>query len=299
MKVLEIDSISKSFGDLKAVESLSFSIENGSVFGFLGPNGAGKTTTIRMIMNIIIPDSGSITVMGKSHVQEINNLIGYLPEERGIYRKMKVKEVLIFLAELKNMKLSDASRSIDHWLERFDLSNWKKKKVEELSKGMQQKLQFIATIMFNPSLIILDEPFMGLDPINVNLIKEIILEQKKLGKTIIFSTHSMDSAEKLCDQILLLNKGKEVLSGKLSEIKQRFGKKNIHLEYEGNNEFLVNSKMIEKYDDFGNFSEIQLKKDIDPQDFLKEIVPRLRIRKFDIMEPSLNGIFIEAITASV
>jgi ABC-2 type transport system ATP-binding protein len=298
MQVLEINNISKRFGDLTAVDNLSFTLEAGNVFGFLGPNGAGKTTTIRMIMNIIVPDSGSISVMGNSRIEEINNQIGYLPEERGIYRKMKVKEVLLFLAQLKEMRYSEASKAIDHWLERMSLSDWKKKKVEELSKGMQQKLQFIATILFDPSLIILDEPFMGLDPINVNIIKDVIMEMKKKGKTIIFSTHSMDSAEKLCDRILLLNKGKEVLSGKLSEVKQRYGKKNIHLNYEGDDNYLRESELVEKFDDFGNFMEIQLKPEVDPQEFLKQVSNRYRVSKFEIVEPSLNDIFIQTVSST-
>jgi len=295
MQVLEIKNIYKRFGDMTAVNDVSFNLDAGNVFGFLGPNGAGKTTTIRMIMNIIVPDSGSISVMGNSKISEINNTIGYLPEERGIYRKMKVKEVLLFLSKLKEMRHSEANKAIDYWLDRMSLSEWKKKKVEELSKGMQQKLQFIATIMFDPSLIILDEPFMGLDPINVNIIKDVILEMKRKGKTIIFSTHSMDSAEKLCDRILLMNKGKEVLCGKLSEVKQRFGTKNIHLNYEGDDSYLRESELVEKFDDFGNFIEIQMKQDADPQELLKQISSRYRISKFEIVEPSLNDIFIQAV----
>lgn len=296
MKVLELDNVCKSFGDLKAVDMLNLSMEKGNVFGFLGPNGAGKTTTIRMIMNIIMPDSGKITLMNHSNRQEIINRIGYLPEERGIYRKMKVKEVLLFLAELKSMKKQEASKAIDYWLDRFSLAEWSKKKVEELSKGMQQKLQFIATVMFDPDLIILDEPFLGLDPINTNLIKETMLELKKAGKTLIFSTHSMDSAEKLCDRIMLMNKGKEVLSGKLSDVKNSYGKKNIHLIYEGESNFLQTSELIVKHDDFGNFNEVQLKPEVDPQEFLHLLIKHYKIYKFEVVEPSLNDIFIEAVS---
>lgn len=298
MGLISVDHVYKSFGDVKAVEDVSFEIGEGTVFGFLGPNGAGKTTTIRMIMNIIIPDRGQIKVMGESDLRLINNKIGYLPEERGIYRKMKVAEVLLFLAELKMMKIRDAKEVIDSWLIKFDLIDWKDKKVEELSKGMQQKLQFIATIMFKPSLIILDEPFLGLDPINVNLIKNTILELKKEGRTIIFSTHSMESAEKLCDQIFLINKGKRVLAGKLSDIKEKFGRKNIHIQYDGNSEFLENSNMILKYDDFGKYTEVQLKEDIDPQMFLKDCISKVKVRKFEIVEPSLNDIFINSVSGN-
>ncbi len=298
MRVLEVKSISKSFGDLRAVDNISFFMEEGSVFGLLGPNGAGKTTTIRMIMNIIIPDSGNVMVMGENNSKDTMNYIGYLPEERGIYRKMRVGEVLIFLSELKSMNRHEAKKQIDYWLKRLDLIDWKKKKIEELSKGMQQKLQFIATILHKPKLLILDEPFLGLDPINTNLIKEIILEMKKQGTTIIFSTHLMDSAEKLCDEIMLINKGKNILSGKLSDIKKGFGKKNIHLEYDGKDDFLTKSGMIKKFDNFGNYVEVQLKKDTNPQDFLNEIVNSIAIKKFEIVEPSLNDIFIESVSNS-
>jgi ABC-2 type transport system ATP-binding protein len=298
MRVLEVKSISKSFGDLRAVDNISFFMEEGSVFGLLGPNGAGKTTTIRMIMNIIIPDSGNVMVMGENNSKNTMNYIGYLPEERGIYRKMKVGEVLIFLSELKSMNRHEAKKQIDYWLKRLDLIDWKKKKIEELSKGMQQKLQFIATILHKPKLLILDEPFLGLDPINTNLIKEIILEMKKQGTTIIFSTHLMDSAEKLCDEIMLINKGKNILSGKLSDIKKGFGKKNIHLEYDGKDDFLTSSEMIKKFDNFGNYVEVQLKKDTNSQDFLNEIVNSIAIKKFEIVEPSLNDIFIESVSNS-
>ncbi len=298
MRVLEVKSISKSFGNLRAVDNISFLMEEGTVFGLLGPNGAGKTTTIRMIMNIIIPDSGNVMVMGENNSKNTMNYIGYLPEERGIYRKMKVGEVLIFLSELKSMNRHEAKKQIDYWLKRLELIDWKKKKIEELSKGMQQKLQFIATILHKPKPLILDEPFLGLDPINTNLIKEIILEMKKQGTTIIFSTHLMDSAEKLCDEIMLINKGKNILSGKLSDIKKGFGKKNIHLEYDGKDDFLTSSEMIKKFDNFGNYVEVQLKKDTNPQDFLNEIVNSIAIKKFEIVEPSLNDIFIESVSNS-
>ena len=295
MNVLEVSNICKSFGELNAVDNVSFSINEGHIFGLLGPNGAGKTTTIRMVMNIIIPDSGNITVMGESDARKNNKIIGYLPEERGIYRKMKLGEVLHFLAELKRMKRKDAEKEMNYWLDRLGLMEWKKKKIEELSKGMQQKLQFIATILHKPKLLILDEPFLGLDPINANMIKEIILEQKKTGTTIIFSTHLMDSAEKLCDEILLINKGQIILSGNLSQIKQGFGKRNIQLKYDGKDDFLENSPNILKYDNFGNYVEVQLQESIKPQEFLKEIIDKVDIKKFEIVEPSLNDIFIETV----
>ena len=295
MKVIKVENISKTFAALKAVDQVSFEIEEGVSFGLLGPNGAGKTTTIRMITNIIIPDSGRVSVMGNGDLKTAANYLGYLPEERGMYRKMKVGEVLLFLTALKEMNKSEAKKEIDYWLERLELMDWKKKKVEELSKGMQQKLQFIGTILHKPKLLILDEPFMGLDPINTNLIKNILLELKEKGTTIIFSTHLMESAEKLCDEIFLINKGRNVLSGKLGEVKKRFGKENVIIEFEGKDDFLKQSDLIKNFDNYGNYVEVQLKKDADAQILLQEAMKMARIRKFEIKEPSLHDIFIETV----
>ncbi|HEX9973204.1 MAG TPA: ATP-binding cassette domain-containing protein [bacterium] len=295
MKVLEVENISKTFGTLKAVDQISFEIEQGVSFGLLGPNGAGKTTTIRMITNIIIPDSGRISILNNGDFKTTSNYLGYLPEERGLYRKMKIGDLLLFLTALKTMNKTEAKKEIDYWLERLDLMDWKKKKVEELSKGMQQKLQFIGTIIHKPKLLILDEPFMGLDPINTNLIKDIMLELKDAGTTIIFSTHLMENAEKLCDEIFLIDKGKNVLSGKLSEVKKRFGKENVIIDFDGDDKFLKTSDQIKNYDNYGNYVEVQLKKDADPQKLLQEAMKGARIRKFEIKEPSLNDIFIETV----
>jgi len=295
MKVLEVNNINKSFGNFRAVDDISFSIEEKTVFGMLGPNGAGKTTTIRMIMNIIYPDSGHISVLGNSDYRKTSNFIGYLPEERGLYRKMKVGELLLFLCALKEMDKKEAKKQIEYWLERLEISDWKNKKIEELSKGMQQKLQFIGTIAHNPKLLILDEPFGGLDPINTNLIKDIILEMRQKGTTIIFSTHVMESAEKLCDVIFLINQGKKVLYGKLNEIKKSFGRQNVLVAYDGSGDFLKQSSQIKKYDDYGHYVEIQLAKDADTQKLLKEIWESVTIKRFEIKEPSLNDIFIESV----
>jgi len=295
MKVLEVENISKSFGKLTAVDEVSFSIEEGVVFGLIGPNGAGKTTTIRMIMNIIVPDTGKVSVLGNSDISTATDVIGYLPEERGMYRKMKVKNLLRFLTELKKVPKKQAHTSIDYWLEQVDLSDWKDKKIEELSKGMQQKIQFISTVLHNPKLLILDEPFGGLDPVNQNLIKDILLELKKKGTTIIFSTHVMESAEKLCEEIFMINKGRKVFDGRLTEVKQKLGKRNLLIEYEGSNEFLKSSEIV-KYDDYGNSVEIQLKKNADSQNILKKAVSSgTTVRKFEIKEPSLHDIFIDTV----
>ena len=295
MKVLEVSNISKSFGDFQAVSDISFSIEAGKIFGLLGPNGAGKTTAIRMIMNIIAPDSGSVSVLGNSNRGTAIDNVGYLPEERGMYRKMRVDEMLLFQTSLKSMKKKEAKAAIDKWLGKVNLMDWKKKKVEELSKGMQQKIQFIGTILHNPKLLILDEPFGGLDPINQNLIKDLMLEVKKNGTTIIFSTHVMDHAEKICDEIFLINKSKKILYGKLEEIKQSFGRENVLIEFDGNDEFLQNCDQVKKYNNYGKSVEVQLIKGGDSQELLKEALSSAFISKFVIKEPSLHDIFIETV----
>lgn len=295
MKVLEVEHIAKHFGSLKAVDDVNFSIDEGIVFGLLGPNGAGKTTTIRMIMNIIIPDSGRITVLGKGDPRIANDYIGYLPEERGLYRKMKVGHLLLYMADLKRMVRSEAKAEIDHWLERMELMDWKHKKLEELSKGMQQKLQFIGTLLHKPKLLILDEPFGGLDPINQNMVKDILVELKKKGSTIIFSTHVMESAEKLCEEIFLINKGRRVLYGTLSDIKKKHGRQHIHIDYSGKDDFLENPALVRKYNNYGNHVEVQLSDGADPQEFLGNAMQSAAIRRFEIMEPSLNEIFIESV----
>jgi len=295
MNVVDVENITKRFGDFKAVDNVTFSIRPGTVFGLIGPNGAGKTTTLRMLMNIIIPDSGKITLLGNSNNSQVTNLIGYLPEERGLYRKMKVRELLLFLTELKSMPKKEARQAIDYWLERLELIDWRNKKIEELSKGMQQKIQFIGTIIHQPKLLILDEPFGGLDPINTNLLKDLMLELKENGSTIIFSTHIMESAEKLSEDIFLINKGRRVLYGNLHEIKQGFGKRNILLAYEGNDSFLRQSRLIKKYDNYGQYVEIQLVPSADAQQLLREAIDAVKIRKFEIKEPSLHDIFIDSV----
>ncbi len=295
MNALEIEDITKRFGDFYAVKDLSLKIPQQTIFGLLGPNGAGKTTTIRMVMNIIIPDKGSIRVLDKKMDEAMKERIGYLPEDRGLYPKMKVGEHLYFLSELKGLKGQEARKRIDLWLERFDLTDWKLKKVEELSRGMQQKIQFIATVIHDPELIILDEPFSGLDPVNTKLFKDIMLEMKKNGRTIIFSTHRMEQVEMICDNICLINKAKMVLEGNLSHIKKQYGKNSVVLDYDGDASFIQSLPEIEKIDDYGKFMEIKLKEQTDPQELLNALVGKIRITKFEVMEPTLNAIFIEKV----
>lgn len=295
MDALVVDRVSKTFGKFRAVGDLSFTIPEGTVYGLLGPNGAGKTTTIRMVMNIIIPDEGSIMVLDKKMDESMKEAVGYLPEDRGLYPKMKIGELLYFLAELKGMAGDRARRSIDMWLARFDLTEWKEKKVEELSKGMQQKVQFIATVVHEPSLIILDEPFGGLDPVNTKLLKDIMLEMKAKGVTIIFSTHRMEQVEMICDNICLINKGRRILEGNLSRIKNQYGKNTIVLEYEGDVRFIQNIPAVETIDDYGKFMEIKLKEGSDPQSLLKTVAEKIRVNRFEVKEPTLNAIFIEKV----
>ena len=295
MDSVVLEGVSKSFDHLMAVDDLWLKIEQGSLFGLLGPNGAGKTTAIRIILNIILPDKGMISIFGKSLSDEAKNQIGYLPEERGLYSKMKVSDMLLFLAAIKGMKPRKARESMDYWLERLDLIGWKDKKVQELSKGMQQKLQFIATILHKPDLIILDEPFFGLDPINANLLKDIILELNKEGKTIILSTHMMEKVEKLCHHICLINQGKKVLDGSLKEIKKKYGKNSVIISFNGRDDFLKDHPSVEKMNSYSNYVELRLSRGADPQKILAKAMEGAAINRFEVMEPSLNEIFIELV----
>ena len=296
MPVLKLEHVYKSFKDIHAVDDLSLELPEGVIFGLLGPNGAGKTTTIRMIMEIIIPDKGQIFILDQPNSQKLRDKIGYLPEERGLYRKMKIKELLIFMAELKGMKAAAARKKIDYWLERFDLSEWGNKKAEELSRGMQQKVQFIATIIHDPELIILDEPFTGLDPVNTELLKDVILEQKERGATIIFSTHLMEQVEKLCDSICLINEGKSVLKGNIREIKKNFRRNSLLLEFEGEAKFLHDEKLVQKFTVTDHMTEIYPAEGKTTQDVLIRALKEVAVTKFEVMEPSLNDIFIDTVT---
>lgn len=296
MQTLQLNSINKSFGDLEAVKELSLSVAPGTIYGFLGPNGAGKTTTIRMIMEIILPDRGQILINGAPNTSPaVLDRVGYLPEERGVYRKMKVREALEFFAELKGLKKNLHKKKIDAWVERFGMAEVQTKKMEELSKGNQQKIQFLTTVIHEPALIILDEPFMGLDPVNAELIKDVILEQKQRGTAIVFSTHLMESAEKLCDAICLINKGRKVLDGEVKDIKRGFGRNNVILAYDGKSDFLKNNGIIENYNDSGNYVEIKLRPGASPQALLAAAMQQAEISRFEIAEPSLHEIFLATV----
>ena len=294
---VQLDRVSKSFGDFTAVRELSLTARAGRVFGLLGPNGAGKTTTIRMIVNITAPDSGTIALFGGTINSEVQNHIGYLPEERGLYRRMKVVDQLRFFAELKNVRGKDVDRKIDEWLARVKLLEWKYKRSMELSKGMQQKIQFITAVLHDPDLLILDEPFSGLDPINVELLKEVVLDLKRAGKTIIFSTHQMEVAEKICDDICLLNRSQKVLDGSLREIKSSFGRNAVAVRATGGDGVLDDPALVSKVVRHADEAQALLAPGADAQVLLKRLIATgATIEKFEMVEPSLNDIFITKVT---
>ena len=292
---VELSNVRKMYDEFVAVADLSLQIRPGGIYGLLGPNGAGKTSTIRMIMGIIVPDSGQISAFGEPLGRAHMDRFGYLPEERGLYKKMKVLEHLVFLAQLKGLSAHEATTRARKWCDRFELTSWTEKKVEELSKGMQQKVQFIGAILHDPKLIVMDEPFSGLDPANTVGLKDVMLELAKNGKTILLSTHRMDQAERLCQSICLINHGHAVLEGDLSQIKSKYGKTHVQIKYEGDASFLREPRLVQSFNDYGNYVEVRLAPGADPQELLKLAASKARINKFEIAEPSLEEIFIEAV----
>jgi ABC-2 type transport system ATP-binding protein len=293
---ISVDRISKSYGEFVAVNDLFMEVKSGSIFGLLGPNGAGKSTTIRMIVNITIPDSGQITLFGQPMSAKLQERVGYLPEDRGLYKKMKVGEQLAFFAELKGVPRQEANSRIDAWLKRIEMIEWKNKKWEELSKGMQQKVQFVSTILHSPDLVILDEPFSGLDPISAGLLKEVVQELKENNKTIIFSTHLMEQAEELCDEICLINHGRKVLGGPVREIKRSFGWRYIAIDGENYETALKNSPLVKEIRLARDHTEIILQDGADPQSLLRQLIDGgARLNRFELVAPSLNEIFIESV----
>lgn len=292
-----LENVTKRFGEFTAVSELSLAVRAGRIFGLLGPNGAGKTTTIRMIVNITAPDAGRIELFGQTLTPDLQDRIGYLPEERGLYKKMKVGDQLRFFAELKNVKGKEVDERIERWLARVKLSDWKNKKSVELSKGMQQKIQFIAAVLHEPDLLILDEPFSGLDPVNVGLLKEVVLDLKHAGKTIIFSTHQMEVAEQICDDICLLNRSRKVLDGSLRQVKQGFGRNAVALRIEGADGVLDSLSMVSSIQRHSDEIEVLLTPGADPQQLLRSLLAEGAIvSKFEMVEPSLNDIFIEKVS---
>lgn len=290
MNSIVLENVTKRFGEFKAVDDLSLIVPEGSIYGFIGPNGSGKTTTIRMIMNIFYPDSGDIQIFGEPRQKSHSDRIGYLPEERGLYKKMKVRELLKFYGELKVGR--SVTKDIDSWLEKLELTEWGDKKVDALSKGMSQKVQFIATIISNPDLVILDEPFSGLDPVNTNTLLESMLELQKNGKTVIFSTHDMATAEKVCDYIFMIHKGKKVLDGTLNEIQDKYGNDTLRIRCENGARGLESIAGVEKVHNFGQQQELRISQDADHQDILTELMKTNKLLSFELMKPSLHDIFV-------
>ncbi|MGD0036207.1 MAG: ATP-binding cassette domain-containing protein [Bacteroidota bacterium] len=293
--MLKIKNLRKEYDNVVAVDGVSMEVKRGELFGLLGPNGAGKTTTIRTVLNIIQPDSGEITFNGKPFTKEVWNIIGYLPEERGLYRKSKIINTILYFASLKGYSDKQAKPLAYYWLERFGLKNEGHRKIEELSKGNQQKVQLILSILHRPELLILDEPFTGLDPVNQVLLKDILMELRQQNTAIVFSTHQMEQVEKMCDNICLINKGKPVLSGELYEIKKQYGTNSIHLEYEGDGEFLKSFSFIRRADVYQNYAELELTDISKSSELLANLNGKLSLRKFEIVEPSLNSIFINVV----
>jgi ABC-2 type transport system ATP-binding protein len=298
-QAISVQHVSKSYGDFVAVDDLSFDIPEGSIYGLLGPNGAGKTTTIRMLVNITIPDTGEIRLFGQPMSPKIQERVGYLPEDRGLYKRMKVGEQLTFFATLKGLSAGASAKQIDEWLERIKMTEWKNKRWDELSKGMQQKIQFVSTILHDPDLVILDEPFSGLDPIGANLLKEIVQELKSRRKTIIFSTHLMAQAEELCDAICLINRGRKLLDGPVREIKRGFGSRAIAIDGEGIESVTGDPTLIDKAQRFHDRIEVHPAAGVDGQQLLHRLLAvGARIRRFVMVEPSHFEIFIESVNGS-
>jgi ABC-2 type transport system ATP-binding protein len=296
--MLEVANIRKQYATVLAVDNVSLRVGHGQILGLLGPNGAGKTTTIRMVLNIIRPDAGSITFNGSEFSEKIRNVIGYLPEERGLYRKSSLINTILYFANLRGISVPDAKRRAYELLGRFDLLHHYNRKVEELSKGNQQKIQFLISIIHQPELVILDEPFSGLDPINQTVLNDILMEMKRAGKAIIFSTHQMDQAEKLCDTICLINKGIVVVDGDLGIVKKQHGSHSIRLEFDGDGTAVGNVPGIRTAHLYENYAELLLAGDSSPTLVLQEIIrscPQLQVRKFEVSQPSLNAIFLDLV----
>jgi len=290
-----LTQVRKSYGGFVAVDDLTFAISSGQIFGLLGPNGAGKTSTIRMMIGITAPDSGEVHVFGAPLSRRTLRRVGYLPEERGLYRRMTVRDNLVFLARLAGLSSAAALDRIRTWTARLDTADWLGRRVEELSKGMQQKIQFIAALLHDPDLIVMDEPFAGLDPVNSIQLRDVLTGLRGEGKTILFSTHRMDQVEKLCDSICLIDRGKSVLQGSLNEIKSGYGARFVQIDYDGDGGWLAGSPLIDSLNDYGNHAELRLKPGADSQELLQSAMNGMRVKRFQVMEPSLEQIFIDHI----
>ncbi len=297
--MLSVQHLRKTFTTVVAVDDVSFDVQRGEIFGLIGPNGAGKTTTIRAVLNILLPDAGTITFEGAPFNDGTRNMVGYLPEERGLYRKSRLLDTILYFSDLRGMPRPDAKREAMRWLERFGLADRAYRKVEELSKGNQQKVQFITAVLHKPPLLIMDEPFTGLDPVNQLLFQEVFQELKQDGRAIIFSTHQMDQAERLSDSLCLINQGRVVLGGSVREVKQRYGSNTLHVEFEGDGEFLRSLAGVRRAIVYANAAEIDLAPDVKVSSLIQAVNERLSLRKLELREPSLQSIFLQVVGGQV
>jgi ABC-2 type transport system ATP-binding protein len=306
--ILVLDHITKGFSGHTAVDGLSLCVPTGGIYGLLGPNGAGKTTTIRMVMDILQPDAGTVRLFGDRAGGRLHSArVGYLPEERGLYRKMRVLDVLVFLGEMKGVDRRQAGERAGEWLERLGLLEWRLRRIEELSKGMQQKVQFISTVLHDPDLVILDEPFSGLDPVNAQALKDVVLDLRNRGKTIVFSTHIMEQAEKLCDQLCIIAQGRKLVDGPLADIKRTHGGQHLVIGFDGGGggpgaaaaaaaQLFSDRRLGSKVDNYGQYAELELAPGADAQQILGALVASgTRLAKFELQEPSLHKIFIDLV----
>jgi ABC-2 type transport system ATP-binding protein len=287
---IELSQVSKRFGDTLAVDGLTLSVPEGSIYGFIGPNGSGKTTTLRMIMHILLPDEGRIAVLGSNATEAARDRIGYLPEERGLYKRMTVRRLLRYYGRLKGRSVAALDPVIDEWLARLGMDGWGDRKIETLSKGMSQKVQFVAAVTSQPELLILDEPFSGLDPVNTDVLRDAVLEIRRRGTTVVFSTHDMSTAEKMCDRIFMIFRGRKVLDGSLDEIQAQYGFDTIRLRTAGGVAALAGLPGVDGVNDFGQLQEVRLTGD--PQRFLQQLTSRTVVYHFEIARPSLHDIFV-------
>jgi ABC-2 type transport system ATP-binding protein len=294
--MLKVENLKKEFSSKVAVNNVSFHVKKGEIFGYLGPNGAGKTTTIRMVLNIIAPDSGTVLFNDEPFTELTKNRVGYLPEERGLYKKNKLMDMITYFAGLKGIERSKVKPLLKPWLEKFELKSFENRKIEELSKGNQQKVQFIISVLHDPDLLILDEPFTGFDPINQDLLKESLIDLKNQGKTIIFSTHQMEQVEKLCDNMCLINDGEILLSGSLRDIKKKYGNNAVKVDFSGDGAFLKAYPDTVHTNVFENYAELVINENFNTNNFLKEISGKLDIKKFEVSEPSLHSIFVNVVS---
>ena len=295
--MLTATNLRKEFATVLAVDDVSLDVQRGSIFGLIGPNGAGKSTTIRMLLNITAPDRGTVLYDGRPFSPVIQNTIGYLPEERGLYRKNKLLDTIVYFAGLRGIEYAEARKRAKEWLARFELTSYADRKVEELSKGNQQKIQFVIAILHDPAIVVLDEPFSGLDPVNQIVLKEIFQDLKQRNKAIIFSMHQMESAEKLCDEICLIDHGKIVVEGTLQNVKKQFGQNSLHVEYNGDGAFLKSLPQVKTATVYENYAELLLHDSAGSKDILPALLERLDVRKFEFVEPSLNSIFLTVVGA--